>query len=100
MRLQADPPEVGEVPNQSSHYLTLRVRKQSAEISEPNTDDVTGSRRQLRYKQFTDSHSSPNIITGYVLRSVRLAGNVARMGEGIKFIETFGVRAYMKEITC
>ena len=48
----------------------------------PERDDVTGEwRKNLHSEGLNDLYSSPNIVRVIKQRSMRLAGNVARMGE-------------------
>ena len=54
------------------------VRKHGAV---PTSDEVTAERRRLHKEELYDLDSSPTIIRVIKSRSMRWAGNVARMGE-------------------
>jgi hypothetical protein len=61
----------------------LRVFKTRVlRIFGPRKDKATGEWRRLHNKELTDQHSSPNIVWVIKSRRMRLAGHVARMGEG------------------
>ena len=47
----------------------------------PNTDEVTVEWKKLHTEEFSDLHSSQNIIWVITSRRLRCAGHVARMGE-------------------
>ena len=47
----------------------------------PRRDEVTGEWRRLHEDELSDLYSSPNIVRVRKSRRMRLAGNVARMGE-------------------
>ena len=47
----------------------------------PERGEVTGERRRLHNEKLNDLYCSPNNIWVIKLRTVRWAGNVARMGE-------------------
>jgi len=47
----------------------------------PRRDEVTGEWRRLHNEELNDLHCSPNILRVKKSRRMRLAGNVARMGE-------------------
>jgi hypothetical protein len=47
----------------------------------PKRDEVTGEWRKLHNVELRDLYSSPSIIRIIKSRRMRLAGNVARMGE-------------------
>ena len=47
----------------------------------PRRDEVTGECGRLHKEELNDLYSSPNIVRGIKLRRMRLAGNVACMGE-------------------
>jgi hypothetical protein len=47
----------------------------------PKRDEVTGEWRKLHNKELHNLYFSPNIIRMIKSRSMRQAGNVARMGE-------------------
>jgi hypothetical protein len=47
----------------------------------PKRNEVTGNRRKLHNEELHNLYSSPNIIRIIKSRWMRLAGNVARMGE-------------------
>jgi len=48
----------------------------------PRRDEVTGEWRRLHNGELNDLYSSPNIVRVIKSRRMRLAGHVARMGEG------------------
>jgi hypothetical protein len=48
----------------------------------PKMDDVTGEWRKLHNEGLNDLYSSPNTVRLIKFRTMRLAGHVARMGEG------------------
>ena len=48
----------------------------------PNRDGVIGQRRKLHNEELNDLYCSPNILRVIKSRRMRLAGHVARMGEG------------------
>jgi hypothetical protein len=50
-------------------------------IFEPKKDEVTGGWRKLHDEDLHNLYSSPNIIKIITSRRMRLAGDVARMGE-------------------
>jgi hypothetical protein len=50
-------------------------------IFRPKRDEVTGDWRKLHNEELHNLYSSPNIITIFKSRRMRLAGHVARMGE-------------------
>ena len=45
-------------------------------------DEVTGEWRKLHNKELNDLYCSPNTVRVIISRRMRLAGHVARMGEG------------------
>jgi hypothetical protein len=47
----------------------------------PKRDEVTGNWRKLYNEELHNSYSSPNLISMIKSKRMRLAGNVARMGE-------------------
>ena len=47
----------------------------------PRTDEVTGEWRRLHKEELNDLYCSPNIVRVIILRRMRWAGHVARMGE-------------------
>jgi hypothetical protein len=48
----------------------------------PKRDEVTGEWRKLHNEELSNLYSLPNIVRVVKARRVRLAGHVARMGEG------------------
>jgi hypothetical protein len=48
----------------------------------PKRDDVTGEWKKLHNTELSDLYSLPNIVLVVKSRRMRLAGHVARMGEG------------------
>ena len=48
----------------------------------PKRDEVTGEWRKLHNEELSDLYSLPNIVRVVESRRMRLAGHVARMGEG------------------
>jgi hypothetical protein len=48
----------------------------------PKRDEVTGEWRKLHNEKLNDLYSSPTIVLVIILRRMRWAGHVARMGEG------------------
>jgi hypothetical protein len=56
----------------------LRVLRR---INEPKRDEVTGGWRKLHNEELHNFYFSPNIIRTIKSRRMRLAGNVARVGE-------------------
>ena len=48
----------------------------------PKRDEVTGEWRKLHNEEFSDLYSLPNVVRVAKSRKMRLAGHVARMGEG------------------
>ena len=47
----------------------------------PRSDEVTGEWRRLHNEELNDLYCSPNIVRVIILRRMRWAGHVARMGE-------------------
>jgi hypothetical protein len=47
----------------------------------PKRDEMTGGWRKLHNEELHDLYSSPSIVRVIKARRMRLAGNVARMGE-------------------
>jgi hypothetical protein len=54
----------------------------------PKMDDVTREWRKLRYEEFDDLYSSPNIVRVIKSRRMRWAGHIARMGD--RRMQSFG----------
>ena len=48
----------------------------------PKRDEVTGEWRKLHNEELSDLYSLPNIVRVVKSRRMRLAGHVARMGDG------------------
>ena len=48
----------------------------------PKRNEVTEERRKLHGEELSDLHSLPNIVRVAKSRRMKLAGHVARMGEG------------------
>ena len=61
----------------------MRVFKNTVlrRIFGPRRDEVTGDWRRLHIEELNDLYPSPNIVRVIKSRKMRLAGNVARMGE-------------------
>jgi hypothetical protein len=54
----------------------------SINVFGPRRDEVTGEWRKLHNEELSDLYSLPNIVRVVTTRRMRLAGHVARMGEG------------------
>jgi hypothetical protein len=65
------------------HILRVFENRVLRRIFGPKRDEVTGEWRKLHGGELHNLYSSPNIIRQIKSRSVRWAGHVARMGEGI-----------------
>jgi hypothetical protein len=61
------------------HRLRQFENRVLRRIFEPKRDEVTGGRRKLHNEELRDFYSSPSIIRMVKLRTMRWAGNVARM---------------------
>jgi hypothetical protein len=64
------------------HRLRVFENRVLRRIFGPKKDGVTGEWRRLHNEELNDLYSSPNIIRVIKSRRLRLAGHVARMGEG------------------
>ena len=57
----------------------------------PKRDEVTGGWRKLHNEELSDLYSLPNIVRVVKSRRMRWAGHVARMWEGERCAQGFGV---------
>ena len=60
-------------------------------IFEPNRDEVKRECRNLHNEELSDLYSSPNIVRVIKSRRLRWVGHVARMWEGERCVQGFGV---------
>jgi len=63
------------------HRLRVFENRVLRRIYGPKRDEVTGEWRKLHNEDLNDLYSSPNIIRVIKSRTVRWAGQVARMGD-------------------
>jgi hypothetical protein len=66
------------------HRLRVFENRVLRRISGPKRDEVTGEWRKMHSEEFHNLYSSPDIIRQIKSRIIRLAGHVARMGQGRK----------------
>jgi hypothetical protein len=62
------------------HRLRVFENRVLRRIFGPKRDEVTGEWKKLHNEELHDLYSSPSIIRIIKARRMRLAGNVARMG--------------------
>jgi hypothetical protein len=59
-------------------------------ILAPKSEDVAGGWRRLHNKKLQNSYASPNTVRVIKSRRMRVAGDVARMGEINTYIQSLG----------
>jgi hypothetical protein len=74
--------EIWSLTLREEHRLRVFENRELRRILGPKRDEVTGEWRKLHRGELYNLYSSPDFVRQIKSRRMRLAGHVARMGEG------------------